>query len=113
MERICERRVAEGLPALAIQWGLIRDVGIVARTYKTDFSINGYSQLSINSCLSFLDGFLLQKRPIVSCTALQEKKSSSSEKCNIVDTVLHIMGKRKLHLCFSYCFWLHIFYLQS
>jgi KR domain len=30
MERICEERRAEGLPALAVQWGAIGDVGLVA-----------------------------------------------------------------------------------
>lgn len=32
MERICEERRAEGLPALAIQWGAIGDVGLVAES---------------------------------------------------------------------------------
>jgi fatty acid synthase, animal type len=30
MERICEDRRADGLPALAIQWGAVGDVGLVA-----------------------------------------------------------------------------------
>lgn len=30
IERICESRKAEKLPALAIQWGPIRDVGVLA-----------------------------------------------------------------------------------
>ncbi|XP_011052868.1 PREDICTED: fatty acid synthase-like, partial [Acromyrmex echinatior] len=30
MERICEKRAEEGLPGLAIQWGAVGDVGLVA-----------------------------------------------------------------------------------
>lgn len=30
MERICEKRVSQGLPGLAIQWGAVGDVGLVA-----------------------------------------------------------------------------------
>lgn len=32
MERICERRQADGLPALAVQWGAIGEVGLVVDT---------------------------------------------------------------------------------
>jgi fatty acid synthase len=31
MERICEARVREGLPGLAVQWGAVGDVGLVAQ----------------------------------------------------------------------------------
>jgi fatty acid synthase len=30
MERICEARVRDGLPGLAVQWGTVGDVGLVA-----------------------------------------------------------------------------------
>jgi fatty acid synthase len=30
MERICEARVRDGLPGLAVQWGIVGDVGLVA-----------------------------------------------------------------------------------
>uniref|UniRef100_A0A834UD05 oleoyl-[acyl-carrier-protein] hydrolase n=1 Tax=Vespula pensylvanica TaxID=30213 RepID=A0A834UD05_VESPE len=36
MERICEKRVEEGLPGLAIQWGAIGDVGLVAEMQDED-----------------------------------------------------------------------------
>ncbi|KAF7409681.1 hypothetical protein HZH68_004062 [Vespula germanica] len=36
MERICEKRVEEGLPGLAIQWGAIGDVGLVADMQNED-----------------------------------------------------------------------------
>lgn len=34
MERICEKRRAEKLPALAIEWGAIGEVGMYARMTK-------------------------------------------------------------------------------
>ena len=36
MERICEQRRAVGLPGLAVEWGAVGDVGVLAR--KTDMS---------------------------------------------------------------------------
>ena len=33
MERICEKRVEDGLPGLAVQWGAIGDVGLVQVIY--------------------------------------------------------------------------------
>ncbi|KDQ71496.1 Fatty acid synthase [Zootermopsis nevadensis] len=30
MERICDARVRDGLPGLAVQWGAVGDVGLVA-----------------------------------------------------------------------------------
>jgi fatty acid synthase len=30
MERICEARVRDGLPGLAVQWGAVGDVGLLA-----------------------------------------------------------------------------------
>ena len=34
MERICEKRVEDGFPGLAIQWGAIRDVGMAQVSFK-------------------------------------------------------------------------------
>jgi fatty acid synthase len=31
MERICEARIRDGLPGLAVQWGPVGDVGLVAQ----------------------------------------------------------------------------------
>lgn len=40
MERICEKRRAENLPALAIQWGVIGDVGYVADLAEDNFTFS-------------------------------------------------------------------------
>jgi len=39
MERICEARVRDGLPGLAVQWGAVGDVGLVADMQEEDREI--------------------------------------------------------------------------
>ncbi|XP_011313294.1 fatty acid synthase [Fopius arisanus] len=100
MERICERRAAEGLPALAIQWGAVGDVGLVADMQENDkeLVIGGTLQQRITSCLHELDGFLNQTSPIVASMVVAEKRAGGSGSLNVVDTVLNIMGFKDLKL---------------
>ncbi|VEN39582.1 unnamed protein product [Callosobruchus maculatus] len=95
MERICERRRKDGYPALAIEWGAIGEVGIVAEMQEEDFEIeiSGTLQQKISSCLSALDLFLRQtEATIVSSIVVAEKRSASGASDNAVDAVLHILG---------------------
>ncbi len=66
LERLCEARKCSGLPALAIQWGTIGDVGFVAenraRVHFTGFHLK---EQSIQSCFEVLDTFLTQGAPVV------------------------------------------------
>lgn len=39
MERICEARKADNLPALAVQWGAIGEVGVVADLAEDNLTI--------------------------------------------------------------------------
>lgn len=98
MERICEKRVEEGLPGLAIQWGAIGDVGLVADMQDNDkeLVIGGTLQQKITSCLEELDRFLVQDRPIVASMIVAEKQSGSYGADNVVDAVLKIMCKFRL-----------------
>jgi hypothetical protein len=58
MERICEARVRDGLPGLAVQWGPVGDVGLVAEMQEehTDIVIgrlhfgNSFRRLEKNFC---------------------------------------------------------------
>ncbi|XP_036142748.1 fatty acid synthase [Monomorium pharaonis] len=79
MERICEKRVEEGLPGLAIQWGAVGDESLVAdmQEGEQELIIGGISQQTISCCLEELDKFLLQSRPVVSGMIIAEKKSRS------------------------------------
>jgi fatty acid synthase len=53
MERICEKRMKEGLHGLAIQWGAIGDVGLVAdmKEDNKEFTIEGTLQQKISKVL--------------------------------------------------------------
>ncbi|CAG9791213.1 unnamed protein product [Diatraea saccharalis] len=98
MERLCESRKKLGLPALAVQWGAIGDVGIVADMQKenTQIEIANTSQQTISSCLLTLDKFLKQDAPVVSSIVVAEKKTGVSSSGNIVDTIAQIMGIKDL-----------------
>nr|QNL15122.1 fatty acid synthase 2 [Meteorus pulchricornis] len=98
MERICEKRVAEGFHALAIQWGAVGDVGLVAdmQDNNQELIIGGTLQQKITSCLQELNGFLTQNEPIVASMVVAEKKSGGSGSSSIVDTVLEIMNVKDL-----------------
>ena len=64
-ERICENRKRFGLHGLAIQWGPIGDVGLLADTEMNPMA--GIKKQRINSCLEILDKLLQTKQTIVSC----------------------------------------------
>ncbi|RLU25189.1 hypothetical protein DMN91_003281 [Ooceraea biroi] len=95
MERICERRSREGLHGLAIQWGAVGDVGLVADMMDNDkeMIIGGTLQQKITSCIEKLEEFLLQEHPIVASMVVAEKRSHLFGAFNLVDTVANIMGK--------------------
>jgi len=94
-ERICERRAADGLPGLAIQWGAIGEVGIFAEWQDNNkkLIIDGILQQTILSCLEKLENFLLQDCPVVSSMVVAEKHVSACRVANVVETVANIMSK--------------------
>lgn len=95
MERVCEKRAEEGLPGLAIQWGAVGDVGLVADMQEDDkeLIIGGTLQQKVSCCLDELDKFLLQSRPIVSSMVVAEKKAGSSGLGSPVEIVANILGR--------------------
>lgn len=99
MERIIEQRHREGLPAKAIQWGAVGEVGLVADMAedKIDMEIGGTLQQRISSCLVELDALLTSKgEPIVSSMVVAEKRAGGDGKENLIDCVLNIMGIRDI-----------------
>ncbi|KOC65238.1 Fatty acid synthase [Habropoda laboriosa] len=98
LERICERRVEEGLPGMAIQWGAVGDVGLAAEMLenKQQLVIGGTLPQRISSCLEELDKFMCQNRPIVASMVVAEKRPSASEASNILETVMGIMNIKDL-----------------
>lgn len=99
MERICERRMREGLHGLAIQWGAVGDVGLVADMQDNDkeMVIGGTLQQKILSCIENLEKFLLQEQPVVASMVVAEKRSNVLG-TNVVETVANIMSEFMLIL---------------
>ncbi|KAK4878117.1 hypothetical protein RN001_010623 [Aquatica leii] len=98
MERICENRRSDGYPGLAIQWGAIGDVGLVAdmQELHQEIEIGGTLQQRIGSCLSVLDTFLNQDEAVVSSMVVAEKKGSTTGSGSVVDVVMNIIGIKDL-----------------
>ncbi|XP_023311358.1 fatty acid synthase [Anoplophora glabripennis] len=93
MERVCERRRQSGYPALAIEWGAVGEVGLVAEMLgDAKIEIGGTLQQKISRCLQVMDTLLKQKdATIVSSIVVAEKRGANASD-NIVDAVLNILG---------------------
>ncbi|XP_076764194.1 fatty acid synthase-like [Xylocopa sonorina] len=98
MERICERRAEEGLPGMAIQWGVVGDVGLAADLMENNqqLAIGGTLPQSISSCLEELDKFLVQSRPIIASMVVAEKRRGTNSANNILEAVMNIMNIKDL-----------------
>lgn len=96
MERIMERRFKQGLPAKAIQWGAIGDVGLLADLQENnmDMEISGTLPQRITNCLEVLDTLLYVNEPVVASMVVAEKRFDDVKKGNIIDAVLNIMSIR-------------------
>ncbi|XP_050353710.1 fatty acid synthase-like [Nymphalis io] len=99
IERICESRKTLGFPALAVQWGTIRDVGLVADMQEgqdVDLEFCGTFQQSLSSCLLTLDKFLKQDAVVVSSMIVAKKKAGCYGYGGNVDSVAQILGIKDL-----------------
>jgi fatty acid synthase len=96
MERICEIRHKLGLPAKAVQWGAIGDVGLLAVLQESnmDMEISGTLPQRINSCLEVLDNLLNADEPIVASMVVAEKRFEDIKKGNIIEAIMNIMAIR-------------------
>ncbi|XP_050502323.1 fatty acid synthase-like [Diabrotica virgifera virgifera] len=94
MERICELRKKEGYPALAIQWGAIGDVGLVAELQEShvQLEIGGTLQQKISNCLNVLNTLLRQKQATVVSSMVVAEKRGGVGSNSVVDTVINILG---------------------
>ncbi|XP_037571297.2 LOW QUALITY PROTEIN: fatty acid synthase-like [Dermacentor silvarum] len=94
MERVCERRVADGLPGLAIQWGVVGDVGVVHDILGAGVVAGVFAAQRIASCMALMDSFLSQKHPVVSSFVKDDSLSvgDSKDKRELVRSAAHILG---------------------
>jgi fatty acid synthase len=74
-ERICEMRRRDGFHGLAIQWGPIGDVGVMAESETVD-KLSGIVKQRILHCLEVLDKFLQFPNAILSSVVSIKKKKS-------------------------------------
>ncbi|XP_077296456.1 fatty acid synthase-like [Arctopsyche grandis] len=99
MERICEERLKAGLPALAVEWGAVGEVGLVADMQEEhcELEIGGTLQQKISNCLRVLDQFLKHRKHPVLCSMVVAEKNVGGSGCGtMVDTVSTIMGIKDL-----------------
>ncbi|XP_011311362.1 fatty acid synthase [Fopius arisanus] len=95
MERIVEQRQANGLPGLAIQWGAIGDVGLVADTMgDNDTEIGGTMPQRMFSCLATMDIFLQQPHSVLSSIVLPDKNrpGDTDNQIGLLQAVGNILG---------------------
>ncbi len=102
MERIIEKRYGDGLPAKAIQWGPIGDVGIAYESLfksmpnQLDFEIAGAIPQSISNCLGKLDVLVTSSDPIVSSMVLKERTSEKESQLSVVDKIMRILNLKSM-----------------
>ncbi|XP_070380766.1 fatty acid synthase-like [Dermacentor albipictus] len=95
LERLCERRVADGFPGVAIQWGAVDEAGLAREAQRQQAAFEAIQPQHIGSALEVLEKFLSQNHPVVSSLVKAEVTSSSEnkpEKNPLVDSVARILG---------------------
>lgn len=93
-ERVVESRVRAGLPGVAIQWGGVGDVGVLADTLG-DVEVAGTKPQSVRSVLECLDVLLLGSSSVVASVCLATKKSGADggqKGASLVKSVANILG---------------------
>ncbi|CAL4149895.1 unnamed protein product [Meganyctiphanes norvegica] len=95
-ERVVESRVAAGLPGVAIQWGGIGDVGVLAETLG-DVEVGGTKPQSLRSVLECLDRLLQGDNTIVSSVCVASKnKDSKSGGASLVKAIANVLGVKDM-----------------
>ncbi|XP_049523992.1 fatty acid synthase-like [Dermacentor silvarum] len=95
LERLCERRVADGFPGLAIQWGAIDEDGQAHDAQSSQAAFKATQPQRMRSALEVMERFLNQSHPVVSSLVKAEVTSSSGNKREnnfLVDSVTRILG---------------------
>ncbi|KAH8038196.1 hypothetical protein HPB51_024727 [Rhipicephalus microplus] len=84
-DAVCKPKVV----GLAIQWGVIGDVGIVRDSAGADAVIGNSAPQRIRSCMSLMDQFLNQRHPVVSSFVKADfsRKSCGDAKPDLMHSV--------------------------
>ena len=102
MEQISHQRRQDGFSSLAIEWGVVGDVGLAAKLLEKTQSSNicGTLPQPIINCLETLDEFLTcyyGKTDVVSSMVVDEHKLGDNTTGNIVETVAKVLGVKDLN----------------
>ncbi|XP_069697387.1 fatty acid synthase-like [Periplaneta americana] len=95
MERMCEARRAAGLPATAIQWGPIADVGVIFNTIGNESELMGAVPQHIRSVLTSLEKILRHPHAVMASHVIPDKEVKSSSGVGTEDfmsTVANVLG---------------------
>ncbi|KFM59156.1 Fatty acid synthase, partial [Stegodyphus mimosarum] len=95
MERVCEKRSSMGYHGLAIQWGIIGEVGVVHRHMGDDARIAGVCAQSVKSCLDTLDTFCTLKYPVVS-SYVTTGSSQIKAQGDVLQQIVKMLGMKDL-----------------
>ncbi|XP_054161075.1 fatty acid synthase-like [Oppia nitens] len=91
-ERICESRRRDGLHGLAIQWGPIGDVGVLADS-DINNSLAAVVKQRVNSCLEIMDKLLQSDNAVVSCLMRAKREiTSGTKESKLVNQVWVALG---------------------
>lgn len=94
MERLCEKRKVDGLPALAIQWGPVGDVGVASRKFGPNEVIGGFVSQKISSCLEILEIFLNSSCPV--CFSAIPAKKQIVQSNDVLLRIGRILGLKDI-----------------
>ncbi|KAI1283698.1 Fatty acid synthase [Halotydeus destructor] len=99
MEAICRRRRESGLPGLAVQWGVIGDVGLIAdkSLNASQVASKGFSPQRIPSCLEVLDHLMARSDAVVTSYVSASPETIGAEgPTDIFKMVSSVMGIKDL-----------------
>lgn len=102
-ERLIEKRVADGYPGKAIQWGPVGEAGRWHDEYNADFGrrvFAGNGVQGISSCLKSLDILLTHPSPVVTSRRTVDAEFVSKYgkgHLGIIDRIAHVLGHSADH----------------
>ncbi|XP_023310798.1 fatty acid synthase-like [Anoplophora glabripennis] len=100
LEQLCYKRRRENLPALAVQWGPIGEVGALMKTQIINKLSDHMVAQNISSCIEALERFMLQDSVVGSSMVLATKEDTKRKETTKTpaEAVAHILGIRNIGL---------------
>lgn len=86
------------VPGLAIQWGMIGDVGVAVEKFGNKVTaVGGTLPQRMSSCLDSMDQFLCQSKPVVSSfvpasVSMEGQGTETQVQRTLMESVLRVLG---------------------